>query len=204
MMTFKKTYRQYLVLSALTLLSGCVVEAQTLKNKPAMNNSVSQPIPNSAQTVEPFTLSQVQLLESPFKAAMERNGKYLLELDGDRLLHNTRKYAGLEPKGALYGGWEARGIAGHTLGHYLTALSQQYAATGDQRFQERIAYIVNEMATAQKAYGDGYVGARNAHVGEHYFLSRLRQNAQTQTSFGVFFVRPLHRGDVRCSAIFAR
>ena len=83
----------------------------------------------------------------------------LLELDADRLLHNTRKYAGLEPKAPLYGGWEARGIAGHTLGHYLTALSQQYAATGDARFKERLDYIVEEMAEAQKAYGDGYVGA---------------------------------------------
>src|ERR687896_296023 len=68
-------------------------------------------------------------------------------------------YAGLKPKGALYGGWEARGIAGHTLGHYLTALSQQYAATGDVRFQKRIAYIVSEMAECQRAYADGYIGA---------------------------------------------
>ncbi|MDQ3813322.1 MAG: glycoside hydrolase family 127 protein, partial [Armatimonadota bacterium] len=109
--------------------------------------------------VEPFALSQVELLESPFKAAMERNARYLLSLEPDRLLHNTRKYAGLEPKGPLYGGWEARGIAGHTLGHYLTAISQQYAATGDARFKERIAYIVKEMAECQQAYGDGYVGA---------------------------------------------
>jgi uncharacterized protein len=113
----------------------------------------------SPPAVEPFVLRQVELLESPFKAAMERNAKYLLALDPDRLLHNARKYAGLKPKGALYGGWEARGVAGHTLGHYLTALSQQYAATGDARFRDRIAYVVREMAECQRAYGDGYVGA---------------------------------------------
>jgi DUF1680 family protein len=90
---------------------------------------------------------------------MGRNAGYLLTLDPGRLLHNTRKYAGLKPKGPLYGGWEARGVAGHTLGHYLTAISQQYAATGDVRFRERIAYIVREMAECQRAYGDGYVGA---------------------------------------------
>jgi DUF1680 family protein len=90
---------------------------------------------------------------------MERNAKYLLSLNPDRFMHNTRKYAGLKPKGELYGGWEARGIAGHTLGHYLTALSQQYAATGDARFRDRIGYIVNELAECQRAYGDGYVGA---------------------------------------------
>lgn len=109
--------------------------------------------------LETFPLSDVRLLDSPFKAAMDRNAKYLLELDADRLLHNTRKYAGLQPKGELYGGWESQGIAGHTLGHYLTALSQQYVASGDRRFRERIDYIVAEMAEAQKAYGDGYVGA---------------------------------------------
>jgi len=107
----------------------------------------------------PFALGDVRLLDSPFKQAMERNALYLLSIEPDRLLHNTRRYAGLEPKGESYGGWEAHGIAGHTLGHYLTALAQQYAATGDARFRGRIDYIVAEMALCQKAYGDGYVGA---------------------------------------------
>jgi DUF1680 family protein len=109
--------------------------------------------------VKAFSLGEVELLESPFKQAMERNADYLLSLDADRLLHNVRKYAGLQPKGELYGGWESQGIAGHTLGHYLTALSQQYAATRDERFKRRIDYIVAEMAECQIAYGDGYVGA---------------------------------------------
>lgn len=90
---------------------------------------------------------------------MERNAAYLLTIDPDRLLHNTLLYAGLKPKGELYGGWEAKGIAGHTLGHYLTAISQQYAATGDKRFRDRIDYIVSQMAECQKLYGDGYIGA---------------------------------------------
>lgn len=109
--------------------------------------------------VKPFGLADVQLLDSPFLEASDRNARYLLSLDPDRLLHNTHKYAGLEPKGELYGGWESRGIAGHTLGHYLTALSQQFAASGDLRFGQRVEYIVAEMAEAQRAYGDGYVGA---------------------------------------------
>lgn len=113
----------------------------------------------SHAVARPFKMGEVQLLASPFKAAMERNATYLLALEPDRLLHNTRKYADLKPKGALYGGWEARGIAGHTLGHYLTALSLHYAATGDPRFRDRIAYIVKEMAECQQAYGDGYIGA---------------------------------------------
>lgn len=112
-----------------------------------------------AGPVRTFPLGDVQLLDSRFKANMERNAAYLLSLDPDRFLHNTRLYAGLKPKGELYGGWESLGIAGHSLGHYLTALSQQYAATGDKRFRDRIDCIVAEMAECQKAYGDGYIGA---------------------------------------------
>jgi DUF1680 family protein len=118
-------------------------------------------VPAAAVTplARPFPLGDVRLLDSPFKEAMERNADYLLSLEPDRLLHNTREYAGLKPKGRLYGGWESMGIAGHTLGHYLTALSQQFAATGDVRFRKRIDYIVSEMAQCQAAYGDGYIGA---------------------------------------------
>ena len=112
----------------------------------------------AAVAARPFPLGYVQLLDSPFKQAMERNAAYLLSLEPDRLLHNFREYAGLKPKGEKYGGWESLGLAGHTLGHYLTALAQQYAATGDTRFKARIDYIVSELALCQAAYGDGYVG----------------------------------------------
>ena len=112
-----------------------------------------------APAARPFALGEVRLLDGPFKAAMERNAAYLLSIEPDRLLHNARQYAGLPPKAEAYGGWEAFGIAGHTLGHYLTALSQQFAATGDERFRARIDYIVSEMALCQAAYGDGYIGA---------------------------------------------
>ncbi len=112
-----------------------------------------------ADAARPFALAEVRLLDGPFRRAMLLNADYLLSIDPDRLLHNTRKYAGLAPKGDLYGGWESAGIAGHTLGHYLTAISQQFAATGDPRFRKRIDYIVAEMAECQRAYGDGYIGA---------------------------------------------
>jgi DUF1680 family protein len=106
----------------------------------------------------PFAFGDVQLLDSPFRAAMERNASYLLSLDPDRLLHNAREYAGLKPKAPIYGGWESTGVGGHILGHFLTAASQQYAVTSDRRFLDRINYIVGELALCQAAYGDGYVG----------------------------------------------
>lgn len=132
------------------ILAGAIFAAMSLAAGAASAGGIG---------VTTFDYGAVKLLDSPFKTASDRNARYLLSLDADRLLHNTRKVAGLEPKGELYGGWESQGIAGHTLGHYLTALSQQFATSGDRRFRERIDYIIDEMAEAQRAYGDGYVGA---------------------------------------------
>lgn len=151
-------YLYYSLLGILLLGAGCTTQSTAQPQSQASDSAAVTPNPLATKAV-PFALHQVQLLDSPFKLAMERNAKYLLTLDADRLLHNTRRYAGLQPKAPLYGGWEARGIAGHSLGHYLTALAQQYAATRDARFKERLNYIVSEMAECQKAYGDGYVGA---------------------------------------------
>ncbi|HTV61963.1 MAG TPA: beta-L-arabinofuranosidase domain-containing protein [Verrucomicrobiae bacterium] len=108
---------------------------------------------------EPFPLSQVRLLDSPFKQAMELDGKYLLSLEPDRLLSWYRKEAGLQPKAPVYGGWESTGLAGHTLGHYLSACSLMYQSTGDTRFLDRVDYIVGELAQCQQANGNGYLAA---------------------------------------------
>lgn len=106
-----------------------------------------------------FELKDVRLEDGLFKAAMERNAGWLLTLDPDRFLAWFRKEAGLEPKAEAYGGWERMGVAGHSLGHYLSACAMQYAATGDEQFKARAAYIVQELALCQKTNGDGYVGA---------------------------------------------
>jgi uncharacterized protein len=106
-----------------------------------------------------FDLSDVRLLDGPFKKAMQLDSEYLLRLEPDRLLSWFRKEAGLKPKGEVYGGWEARGIAGHSLGHYLTACALMFASTGDPRFLQRVNYIVNELELCQRAGGSGYVAA---------------------------------------------
>ena len=111
--------------------------------------------------VEPFALRDVRLLEGPFREAQERNARYLLSLEPDRLLHNFRVNAGLPPKAPVYGGWESEEpwidirCHGHTLGHYLSAIAMHYAATDDSRFRDRCAYIVSELRACQRARGDG-------------------------------------------------
>lgn len=107
------------------------------------------------QKLFPIPLQDVRLLDSPFKKAMELDGKWLLSLQPDRLLSGFRSSAGLTPKGEKYGGWESGGVAGQTLGHYLSACAMIYAATGDPRYKEQIVYTVNELDTCQQANGNG-------------------------------------------------
>ncbi|MDP6546710.1 MAG: glycoside hydrolase family 127 protein [Phycisphaerae bacterium] len=107
--------------------------------------------------VHPFSLHDVRLLGGPFKNAMDLNGEYLLELEPDRLLHNFRKFAGLKPKGKRYAGWEKDSIAGHTLGHYLSACSLHYASTGSRKHLKRVDYMLSELRACQQANGNGLV-----------------------------------------------
>ncbi len=107
----------------------------------------------------PFEPGEVRLLDGPFKHAMDLDAAYLLTLKPDRLLSGYRATAGLKPKADAYGGWESQGIAGHSLGHYLSACSRMRRAAGDERFRERVDYIVAELAKCQEANGDGFLGA---------------------------------------------
>ncbi len=109
--------------------------------------------------VQSFSLRDVRLLEGPFLHATELDRAYLLKLEPDRFLAWFRREAGLEPKAQVYGGWESRGVAGHCLGHYLSACALMFQTTGDTRFRDRIEYIVSELAACQKANGNGYLCA---------------------------------------------
>jgi len=111
-------------------------------------------IPKSAQ---PFPLEAVRLTPSIYLDSVNANTRYLHKVEPDRLLHNFRVHAGLKPKGELYGGWERDTIAGHTLGHYLTACSLIHAHTGDEECKRRVEYIVRELGECQAQAPDGYV-----------------------------------------------
>ncbi|WP_343525938.1 glycoside hydrolase family 127 protein [Sphingomonas sp.] len=108
---------------------------------------------------EPLPLTAVRLRPSIYATAVETNRHYLYRLDADRLLHNFRLYAGLKPKAEIYGGWESDTIAGHTLGHYMSALVLTWQQTGDPEMRRRADYVVAELAEAQARRGNGYVGA---------------------------------------------
>ncbi|MDR3459734.1 MAG: glycoside hydrolase family 127 protein [Verrucomicrobiae bacterium] len=129
------------------------------------------------RAAEPFPLPEVRLLDGPFRDAMLRDQKYLLTLDPDRLLRSFRVNVGLPTDAKPYGGWEAPDceLRGHSLGHYLSALSLMYASTGDGRFKKRADYIVGELAKCQShspaaGFHEGYLSAF-----PESFMDRLEQ-----------------------------
>ena len=105
-----------------------------------------------------FPLCDVRLLNSPFKQAQETDKKYILSMDVDRLLAPFLKEAGIETKAISYPNWENSGLDGHIGGHYLSALANMYAATGDAEVLRRLTYMINQLEKCQQKDANGYVG----------------------------------------------
>lgn len=112
---------------------------------------------------KPFDLQDVTLLDGPFKAAHEANIAYLFRMNPARLLVTFWANAGIPvPAGSkAYAGWESPdcGLRGHTMGHYLTALSLLVATDQNQAAQQRLTYLVKELEKCQKQFPNGYLSA---------------------------------------------
>ena len=121
-----------------------------------------------------FVLSEVTLLDSPFKTAMEKNFDVLLSYNHYRLLTpyirqaglTTGDYAGWETKYPSFANWGAAdfNLDGHVGGHYLTALSLAYAACRDAdtkaALKTRVDYMVSVMKNCQAVYDDDATGLK--------------------------------------------
>jgi len=141
-----------LLLTCLSIGVNTAVQAEENPARVAQGKTVK---------LNPLPLDHVRLTGGPLKAAQEADARYLLELQPDRMLAFLRQRAGLKPKAEGYGGWDGpkRNLTGHIAGHYLSAVSLMWAATGDARFKERANYIVDGLEEIQDAQGDGYIGA---------------------------------------------
>ena len=109
------------------------------------------------ERLEAFPLSCVTLLDPYEKNAFGLEVKYLKSLDPDRLLRGFYDIAGKKGKAELYGGWENSNIQGHTMGHYLTALAQAFAACGDGELKATADYVVDCLYECQAE--SGYLAA---------------------------------------------
>lgn len=110
------------------------------------------------QNLADFSMGNVTLLNSYETNAFALEVDYLKSLDADRLLKGFCDIAGVESDATLYGGWENSAIKGHTLGHYLTALSQAYATSGDTQLLAITEHIVDVLSQCQDSE-TGYLAA---------------------------------------------
>lgn len=100
-----------------------------------------------------LSYGSVVVTDSYMENAYEKESKYLKSLDLDRLLKGFKEAAGIPSNVERYPGWEVTEIQGHTLGHYITAISQAYAYQGDESFLQRINYAIQELGACQQENG---------------------------------------------------
>ena len=106
--------------------------------------------------ISDFSLSDVTMLDDYSVNAFNKEIEYLLSFDTNRLLAGFRENAGLNTYGAKrYGGWENTNIAGHAVGHYMTAIAQAYQnplLTADQRnaLYKRMTTLIDGLRECQK------------------------------------------------------
>lgn len=114
----------------------------------------------------------ITLLNSVFSQSEKIGREYLDGVDIDRLLspifeahnmpapNNAKRYGGWERKSA--NNWEKSpetfSLAGHSLGHFLSALSECYAKSGDEKLKQKILYIVSQLESVQSNVKSGYIG----------------------------------------------
>ncbi len=92
--------------------------------------------------LEEFSMKNVTLLDSYEQNAFEKEVEYLKSLDANRLMRGFGDISGRKINAEKYGGWETSAIQGHTLGHYLTAVSQAYATSDDKELKKITDYMI--------------------------------------------------------------
>ncbi len=117
-----------------------------------------------------FEVSEVTLTDGIFKTSQDTGLEFVKSFDVDRLLAPVAYSTGASTSTSnYYGGWEAynyrgyagKGISGHSLGHWMSAASTMYAATGDAEVKEMLDYAVAKLAEYQETDGSGFIGGFN-------------------------------------------
>ncbi len=112
--------------------------------------------------IHDFVLGESDVTDAYYDNASQKDIDFLKAFDADRLLSRYRDTAGLSNQGkSAYTGWEGTLIAGHTLGHYLTACAQAYV-TADKAedrawMKQRTDYLIDELKKCQDAVGTGFI-----------------------------------------------
>ncbi|MBR2085570.1 MAG: glycoside hydrolase family 127 protein, partial [Oscillospiraceae bacterium] len=135
----------------------------------------SLPLQTSAADIgiEDFSKTQITMTDAYSTNAFEKEMDYLLAFDTNRLLAGFRENAGLNTFGAKrYGGWENTKIAGHCVGHYLSAIAQAYenpnvSAADKAELEKRMKLLCDGLLECQKSSKGkpGFVWAAKPNAG---------------------------------------
>src|SRR5262245_57943296 len=126
--------------------------------------------------IKPFALDQVTLREGVCQHKRDRILNFTRNypgtggmLDGpQRALANFRTNAGLPTMGFQPpGAWDnaTANLRGHWTGHFLSALAQCYADTGDQVYKDKLDYTIAELAKVQTELDKRALGRVDAQFG---------------------------------------
>lgn len=117
--------------------------------------------------------SNIRLTDgSLFEQSEEVGLEYIKNVDVDRLLapsyemhnlkapNNASRYSGWERKKASNWGSSSDSytLAGHSLGHWMSAAAVFYNATGDEEILEKLNYAVEKLDELQTQTGSAYIG----------------------------------------------
>jgi DUF1680 family protein len=144
-----------------TFLKTGAALAGTAMIRPRTAFSATENAPAITPPLHQFGYGDVELLDGPVREQFHTNHLFYRALDEDSLLKPFRQRAGLPAPGEDMGGWYSwapiadidkpgnNGFAPcHSFGQYLSALSRDYAATGDRATQEKVQRIVRNFAPA--------------------------------------------------------
>ena len=160
-------------------LAACAPET------PSSGTTGEQSAVNDSEAISFTSLSETAIADDYAVNGLDKEIDYLLLLDADRLLANFYLNSSLGSNGSTNygGGWENGLIGGHTMGHYLTALSQAIANAGTPeadrtQLTEKLNYIVSSLAECQTYY-DGSRGAQEGFL----WGARVVSNSNVEIQF---------------------
>jgi DUF1680 family protein len=95
--------------------------------------------------MQPFNYSEVTLINGPVADQAQISREFYLSIPNDNILNGFRLRAGLPAPGQAMGGWyDPDNFAGGcTFGQWISALSRDYANTGDKRFKDKVDQLVH-------------------------------------------------------------
>ena len=96
-----------------------------------------------------YSMTDVEMKDDYLLNGTEKMAAYLNDFDVNKLASGFRRTAGLSDTSDTYGGWETSLIAGHAVGHYMTAVAQGYNNTGDEGLLKKSQDLIDALYKAQ-------------------------------------------------------